>query len=217
MFLAKGSLGFILALFLFSAILTLGSYVSGKILLIGFTALCWLFLLFSLYFFRDPDRQIPDQENLIVSPADGKVIAISEDFEPELFGHKVNRISIFMSVVDVHVNRIPIDGLVTHFSYYRGKFFPAFQDIAATDNEQTVIGIENERCTIVFKQIAGILARRIVCEVRAGHRVVKGERFGLIKFGSRIDVFLPKDIEITVNVSDRVKGGESVIGKINEK
>ncbi len=214
---AKEGLGFILALLLFSVIITLGSWVSGNILLIGFTGLCWLFLLFSLYFFRDPERRIPEGDNLIISPADGKVIEIIEDYEPELLKKKVNRISIFMSVLDVHVNRIPINGLVAHFNYHRGKFFPAFQDIATTDNEQTVIGIKNDRCTIVFKQIAGILARRIVCNVREGRQVNKGKRFGLIKFGSRVDIFLEKEIQITVNVNEHVKGGESVIGKINEK
>lgn len=214
---AKDGLGFILALLLVSLILTLGSWVSGKILLIGFTVLCWLFLLFSIYFFRDPERQIPQGDNLIVSPADGKVIEIAEDYEPELLKKKVNRVSIFMSVLDVHVNRIPIGGLVTHFNYHRGKFFPAFQDIASTENEQTVIGIKNDSCTLIFKQIAGILARRIVCNVREGQQVNKGERFGLIKFGSRVDIFLDKDVQIKVRVNEHVKGGESIIGKINEK
>ena len=214
---AKDGLGFILALILFSIILTLGSWVSGKMLLIGFTVLCWLFLLFSIYFFRDPERQIPEGDDVIVSPADGKVIEVTEDYEPELVKEKVNRISIFMSVLDVHVNRIPVSGLVTHFNYHRGKFFPAFQDVASTDNEQTVIGIKNDKCTLVFKQIAGILARRIVCNVREGHQVNKGDRFGLIKFGSRVDIFLDKDIHINVSVNEHVKGGESVIGKINEK
>ncbi|HDP98109.1 MAG TPA: phosphatidylserine decarboxylase family protein [bacterium] len=136
-----------------------------------------------------------------------------EEVEEEIFfKQKVRLISIFMSVLDVHVNRMPIDGRVTYFNYQRGKFHRAFKDDASYENEQTVIGIENPRTRLLFKQIAGIIARRIVCPVREGWKVQKGERFGMIKFGSRVDIFLPNNVNLLVKLNEHVKAGETIIG-----
>jgi len=215
--LAKEGLSFIISVVLFSSIMSLGSWVSKNPLLIVVTVICWLFVIFSIYFFRDPARQIPDGKHTIVSPGDGKIISIEDVFEPEFFQGTVKRISIFLSVFSVHVNRIPMDGKVVYFNYHRGKFFPAFKEKASLDNEQTVIGIENDRCKLLFKQIAGIIARRIVCNVREGQEVIKGQRFGMIKFGSRVDIFLPAEVQITVKLNEHVTGGSSIIGIIHEK
>lgn len=214
---AKEGLGFIISAALFSAIMSIGSWVSGNPWLSIATIFSWLFVIFSCYFFRDPERQIPMGENNIVSPADGKIISIEEVTEPEFFQGRVNRISIFLSVFNVHVNRVPMSGRVVHFDYRQGKFFPAFKEKASLDNEQTVIGIENSQCKLLFKQIAGIIARRIVCHVREGRKVTKGERFGMIKFGSRVDIFLPLEVQITVKLNQYVAGGSSIIGIIHEK
>ena len=168
-----------------------------------------------MFFFRDPERVIPTDENVILSAGDGKVVEIKDVFEDHFLKSKAKQISIFLSVFDVHINRIPISGKVGYFQYVRGKFVQAYKSIASSENEQTVIGIENDQLKIVVKQIAGILARRIVCHIREGFSVTKGERFGMIKFGSRVDMLLPNHVEILVNVGDKVKGGETVIAKIS--
>ncbi|MFQ5676970.1 MAG: phosphatidylserine decarboxylase family protein [bacterium] len=165
-----------------------------------------------VYFFRDPERQIPAGTNEIVSPADGTVVDIREDFEREFLREQCTRISIFLSIFNVHVNRIPITGRVGYFRYQKGSFVNAYKSEASEVNEQTVIGIENGSVKLLFKQIAGLIARRIVCDVREGNTVTKGERFGIIKFGSRVDVFLPNSFEVKVQLKQKVKGGVSIIG-----
>jgi phosphatidylserine decarboxylase len=174
-----------------------------------------LFLLFSLfivYFFRDPERVVPTGDDLILSAADGKVISIKPIDDVEFIGKEGTLISVFMSVFDVHVNRIPIAGQVHYVKYNKGKFLPAFEDKASLENEQNELGLDTSRGKIILKQIAGIIARRIVCKVKTGDAVKTGERFGMIKFGSRVDLFLPKDAEITIKLHQKVKGGETVIG-----
>lgn len=209
---AKPGIPIVFVLFVFALIFTIGAHSARGVALSILAVFTWLFVFFSIYFFRDPERNVPDQENAIVSPADGKIIVIEEVFEKNFFQEKVRKISIFMSVFNVHVNRIPIDGRVVHFDYHRGKFYPAYKDEAAFENEQTSIGIENSRMKILFKQIAGIMARRIVCDVREGQNVTKGERFGMIKFGSRLDIFLPLNVELRVALHQKVKAGETIIG-----
>jgi phosphatidylserine decarboxylase len=167
---------------------------------------------FTAYFFRDPERTIPNVPDAVLSPADGKVIEIQNEFEKEYVKAPTTRISIFLSVFDVHINRIPMDGTIRYFRYHKGSFVKAYKREASSVNEQTVIGIENRKTKILFKQIAGILARRIVCHVREGGIVKRGERFGMIKFGSRVDIFLPKEFEIKVKLNQKVKGGLSIIG-----
>ncbi len=169
--------------------------------------------LFNFYFFRDPERVIPSGENLILSPADGTVVLIEEVEEPYYFKEKVLRVSIFLSVFNVHVNRIPVKGKVEFVKYIKGKFLVAFADKASEENEQSIIGIRHEKGKILFKQIAGIIARRIVYNVEEGDSVSAGDRFGLIRYGSRVDVFFPKNTKLNVKLKDKVVGGESILGE----
>jgi len=164
--------------------------------------------LFIAYFFRDPERLIPSEESAIVSPADGKVVGIVA--EPD----RTTRVSIFLSVFDVHINRAPVAGHVESVRYVPGKFKVAFDAAASAENEQNVLVIRSGSDKIKFSQIAGILARRIVCWKKPGDKVAKGERVGLIKFGSRVDIFLPEKVTLSIQLGDRVRGGASVIGRI---
>ncbi len=166
---------------------------------------------FFLWFFRDPDRIIPDADGVLVSPADGKVTAISPVMSN---GLPWLRISIFLNVFDVHVNRSPIRGIIREVQYKKGKFVNAMNAASAEQNEQNVVTVEGEGQTVVFKQIAGLLARRIVFTKKVGDLVARGERVGLIKFGSRVDVFLDSSSAIEVKVGDRVKGGSSVLAQM---
>lgn len=167
-----------------------------------------------LYFFRDPERKIPADVNEIVSPADGKVVLIKEVKDDIFLNSEAVQISIFLSVFNVHVNRIPVAGTVKYFQYMRGAFLAAFNHEASIKNEQTIIGIEYPKGKILFKQIAGLLARRIVFSNKVNDTVVKGDRCGIIKFGSRVDVIVQKNVDIKVKVGDKVTGGESVLGVI---
>jgi phosphatidylserine decarboxylase len=163
---------------------------------------------FFLWFFRDPERRIPAIQGAIVSPADGKITDISvvqENGEPR------TRISIFLNVFDVHVNRSPVTGVIEEVRYQKGKFVNAMDAVSAEQNEQNVVTVRGDAGTLVFKQIAGLLARRIVFTRKVGDRVERGERVGLIKFGSRTDVIFATDAEMKVRVGDRVKGGSSVL------
>ncbi len=168
--------------------------------------------LFFAYFFRDPDRTIPDDERAIVSPADGRVVAVTA-LDPNDPRSPV-RLSIFLSPFDVHVNRAPMAGRIAAVHHRRGRFLPALRAEASVENEQTEIRIVGEHAELILRQIAGILARRIVCWKRAGDFVHKGERIGVIKFGSRTDLILPPDVEILVRVGDRVLGGSTILARI---
>ena len=163
-----------------------------------------------LLFFRDPERAIPQEPGLIVSPADGKVVGVAETGDE---GDAAIRLSIFMSVFDVHINRAPVAGRVESVRYSPGAFLPAFNDKASQRNEQNRIEMDDGVRRLAMVQIAGLVARRIVCHARPGDRVERGQRVGLIKFGSRVDLYLPRGIELRVKVGDRVSGGSSVIGR----
>jgi phosphatidylserine decarboxylase len=167
---------------------------------------------FMAYFFRDPGRQPPTDSSLVVSPADGRVTRVGPIDE----GNPASAIlvSIFLSPLDVHINRAPIAGKITDVAYTGGKFLMATDERASLVNEQNALTIEGEKITVVCKQIAGILARRIVCWKRAGERVELGERFGMIKFSSRTDILLPHNVEVLVAKGSRVKGGTTIIGRI---
>lgn len=178
------------------------------------TFLAMLFTVFTFYFFRDPDRVIPDKENIIVSPADGRILAIDTVQETSFINGEAIKVSIFLSVFNVHITRIPISGTVKHLQYKKGKFLPAFADKASQENEQMIIGIETEKEKILFKLIAGLIARRVVCHLKENQTVTIGKRCGMIKFGSRVDIFLPKQTKILVKKGDKVKGGESIIGEL---
>jgi phosphatidylserine decarboxylase len=167
-----------------------------------------LLALFFLWFFRDPERTIPDAPGAVVSPGDGKVTDVAQVMAGE---EKRARISIFLSVFDVHVNRSPIAGTIRDVRYHRGKFLNAMNEASAEQNEQNVVTLEGDGQVVVFKQIAGLLARRIVFSPKVGDRVERGQRVGLIKFGSRVDVLLDTGATMQVKVGDRVKGGASVL------
>lgn len=168
---------------------------------------------FMAFFFRDPERQPPIDPDIVVAPADGRVTRV-RPVEEGNSGRSATVVSIFLSPLDVHINRAPIAGDVTNVSYTRGRFLMATNENASLVNEQNALTIKGERITIVCKQIAGILARRIVCWKRAGERVELGERFGLIKFSSRTDVLLPANVEVLVAEGSRVQGGTTIIGRI---
>ncbi|PYR59574.1 MAG: phosphatidylserine decarboxylase family protein [Acidobacteria bacterium] len=170
---------------------------------------------FFLFFFRDPERGIPAEDAAVVSPADGRVLvagpAIAEAAPPGTW----QQISIFLSPLDVHVNRVPVSGRVTRVSFTRGRFLPAYRHDAATTNERSEIWIDHGGQMVVVRQIVGILARRVVCRVQSGAEVRAGDRFGIMKFGSRMDVFVPLSATIMVAVGDSVRGGETVIAVLH--
>jgi phosphatidylserine decarboxylase len=188
--------------------------VEPRVFKYSIVALAVIFFGFTLNFFRDPDRTTPNGDSIVVSPADGKVIVVKKVQEQEFFKGAATQISIFMSPLDVHVNRIPVTGVVSHFRYVRGEFFAAFEDKASERNEQTIIGLENQSGKVLFKQIAGFVARRIVCNLKVGQTVSMGERFGMIKFGSRVDVFIPDNASVKVTVGDRAVAGETVLAEL---
>ncbi|RMG53977.1 MAG: phosphatidylserine decarboxylase family protein [Acidobacteria bacterium] len=167
---------------------------------------------FMAFFFRDPERLIPEDQQAIVSPADGRVVRI-EPLSPTDPSSPV-RISIFLSLFDVHINRAPISGQIKDVTYRRGAFKAAFRDVASEVNEQSIVTMEGHGLEITFKQIAGVLARRVVFRKRVGERVAKGERVGLIKFGSRVDVILPPGVQVVATVGEKVYGGTSIIARI---
>jgi phosphatidylserine decarboxylase len=167
-----------------------------------------LLAVFFLWFFRDPERVIPDSAGAVVSPGDGKVTDVSSIL---MNGVALTRVSIFLSVFDVHVNRSPMAGVIRDVRYQKGKFLNAMNPASAEHNEQNAVTVEGDGQTIVFKQIAGLLARRIVFTKEVGDPVKRGERVGLIKFGSRVDVLLDASSNLQIKVGDRVKGGSSVL------
>lgn len=170
-----------------------------------------LLLIFVLQFFRDPERTIPNEDRVIVSPADGKVVEIVEE-QDALLNEPFRRISIFLDIFNVHVQRTPVAGTIEKVKYNRGKFLNAASHKASLDNEQNAIIIHTGKEIVLVKQIAGLIARRIVCWAKAGDTYKIGERFGLIRFGSRVDIFLPLNSEIKVSLGDHVRGGSSIIG-----
>lgn len=178
----------------------------GAIIAAGLT----LFL-FTAFFFRDPERHVPDDPRAVLAPADGTVISIDEVDEPEYIGGRAVQVSIFMSPFNVHVNRFPVGGRVEYVRHIPGKFLVAFADKASDMNERTLIGVSHGGTRVFFKQIAGLVARRIVCPLKAGDSAVAGRRFGMIRFGSRVDVFLPAGVPVGVAVRQRVTAGETVL------
>ncbi|MCI0708156.1 MAG: phosphatidylserine decarboxylase family protein [Ignavibacteriae bacterium] len=188
-------------------------FIEPKGVKFGVIGLSVLLFAFTANFFRDPERSTPKGEKLVISPADGKVIVVKQAVEPEYFQGETTMISIFMSPVNVHVNRSPITGTVQHYRYVKGEYFAAFEDKASEKNEQTIIGMEGEHGKVLFKQIAGFIARRIVCNLKPGDSTTAGERFGMIKFGSRVDVFVPTSVAVNVKVGDITVAGETVLAE----
>lgn len=169
---------------------------------------------FLSFFFRDPHRAIPQNENLILSPADGKIVKIAPAPQEEKNKGRTQMVSIFLSLFDVHINRSPMKGKIIELKYVPGKFLPAFKKEASKVNERNIVEIENGNNTISLHQIAGILARRVVLWKKRGEYVNLGERLGLIKFGSRIDIFLPPHVLLRIKEGQRVKGGISILGEL---
>src|SRR5271169_6239761 len=198
--------GYLYALALIAAAILVGWFAKPAWALVPLSL-----ALFFLWFFRDPQRTIPDAAGAVVSPGDGKV---TEASIVTVCGEKQVRISIFLSVFDVHVNRSPISGIVREIRYRRGQFLNAMNQASAEQNEQNIVRVEGEGQVVVFKQIAGLLARRIVFNPKVGDRVERGQRVGLIKFGSRVDVVLDASAALQVKVGDRVRGGASVLARL---
>lgn len=182
-----------------------------------------LSLLFSLlfcyvaYFFRNPERLPPVGSQLVASPADGKVIFVGNSTEEEFLHQEMQKVSIFMSLFDVHVNRAPVDGTIKNMKYHRGRFMAAFEDRASEENERNCMHIETSKGqNIVLVQVAGLVARRIICYPGAGAFILKGQRIGLIRFGSRCDMYFPKGTQVRVKVGDRAVGGETILAELKE-
>jgi phosphatidylserine decarboxylase len=174
-----------------------------------------LFIIYTFYFFRDPERVTPADENAVVAAADGVVVEIEDMEEPEVVKQTMRRVAIFLSVFDVHTNRAPIDGTVTYTERRVGKMLDARHKDASKLNECRVWAIQNPRIgTVVVRQITGAIARRIVAWAQVGQTVAKGERFGMIRFGSRTEIYLPMTVEVTVKIGDRVQGGLTVIARM---
>jgi phosphatidylserine decarboxylase len=204
---AKEGLPFILVPLIFAVVAGAFGIISVAIGFLAITA-------FMVYFFRDPERVIPTGSDIIVSPADGRVTKV-QALDP---GSRESPIvvSIFLSPIDVHINRSPIAGTITEVAYTRGKFLMATDPRASLLNEQNSLTIQGEKITVVCKQVAGILARRIVCWKNPSDTLALGERFGLIKFSSRTDLIMPAEVDVLVKVGSRVKGGMTVIGRISK-
>jgi phosphatidylserine decarboxylase len=208
---AREGYPFIVPVVLVAILCWLLTYATHSAMGIVLALLATLAAGFFTYFFRDPERTPPPGENLILSPGDGKVIV--NETRTDGNGTQYQLVSIFLSVFDVHVNRIPVSGDVGAVKHIPGRFHRAFEPEAVTENERTEIVINSAFGAVRFSQVAGILARRIVCRLQLGDRVTRGERFGMIRFGSRVDLFLDPVVQIDVKLGDRVTGGVSVIGR----
>jgi phosphatidylserine decarboxylase len=200
------------ALPLFAAGILLLVFSAKSVALICIGAIFIVLGLFVCYFFRDPQRTIPTGTDVIVSPADGKVVEVIDELLDSQMGY---RISIFLNIFNVHVQRAPVAARIADVVYQPGKFYAAFRSDASVENEQNIIYLHAHRGTVVFKQIAGAIARRVICWKREGENIAIGERVGLIRFGSRVDVWLPMDTELQVKRGDLVKGGESILARWN--
>ena len=189
-----------------------GYFVSWWVGIIPF-----ILALFFTYFFRNPNRQIPHDPRVLVSPADGKVMEVVEVFEDTYLHQQCKKVTIFLSVFDVHVNRAPMAGEITFRQYTEGQFLPAYKDSVGYENERHTISIKNDRMEIVVTQIAGLLARRIVSWTDLGDTLEQGTLYGMIKFGSCTELFVPLDVDICVRKGQHVKGGETIIGRVKDE
>ena len=189
-------------------------FVDVKIVKYGVTGILALFLIFTLGFFRDPARKTPTGDNLIIAPADGEVVLIAPVREEEYLKSDAVQVSIFMSPLNVHVNRFPITGTVGYFKYVSGDYLVAYDEKSSLRNERTLIGVENANVKVLFKQIAGFVARRIVANVKVGDHAVAGVRFGMIKFGSRVDVIIPQSAAVRVRLGENTVAGETVLAVV---
>ena len=196
------------------------AFATAVLALLGITSLTLIGLVITFAicgFFRDPERVIPDQQGAVVSPADGKVVAASVVDNSLFYDGPTMKISIFMSVFNVHVNRVPYAGRVKEINYHPGKFIAANFDKASLENEHNAVLIETENgkhlCVV---QVAGLIARRIICRIKPGENVIRGQRFGLICFGSRLDVYLPANVKVNVVVGDKIQAGVTILARLED-
>ncbi len=173
----------------------------------------FLLTLFMCYFFRDPERDVPSQEDVFVSPADGKVFLVRDVREEKYLNAEMKQVSIFMSPLDVHVNRVPCDCTVKKVRHNKGRFAAAYREDSSITNENIEVVLGTAYGDILLRQVAGFVARRAVCRKKEGDRLSRGERYGMIKFSSRLDIYLPRNATVAVNVGDKVKAGETVVAK----
>ncbi len=202
--------------FLYIGILALITFVTALTVDPYWAIIPGVLAAFVTFFFRNPRRAVPDDETLVVSAADGRVMGVSEVYEDQFLEQDGIKVTIFLSVFDVHVNRSPIAGEIKFQQYTCGRFRPAYKESAGCENERHTIGLENGKMRVLVTQIAGILARRIVSWVTLGVTLERGERYGLIKFGSCTEIVVPRSVEILVKKGDKVRGGETVIGRLRE-
>ncbi|MBP2650065.1 MAG: Phosphatidylserine decarboxylase proenzyme [Firmicutes bacterium] len=202
--------------YLYISILAFMTVVVGLTVDIYWSIIPGVLFLFVSFFFRNPNRTIPEDVRLIVSPADGVVMGVSDVYEDQFLEEMAIKVTIFLSVFNVHINRSPIAGEIKYQQYTCGRFRPAYKESVGCENERHTVGIENEEVRILVTQIAGILARCIVSWVTLGTVLDRGERYGMIKFGSCTEIVVPKNVEVLVKKGDKVRGGETVIGRLCE-
>lgn len=206
-----------LASALLALVVTAGAVVTGAPGLTVLGVLLWLVVGVVVYFFRDPPRHPPLEEDVVLSPADGRVVAVCKEGAREFLSGESWRIAVFLSLFDVHIIRAPITGRVGYFRYQKGRFAPARREEAGRLNEQVVIGIEGRPHNVLLQMIAGVVARRVVCHPREGWCVEKGQRIGIIKFGSRVELTVPGDATVQVRRGQKVRAGETVIASIGRE
>jgi phosphatidylserine decarboxylase len=199
------------ALIISFVLISLGILINNNFIKFPLIIISILIIIFTLNFFRDPERTTPKKENIVVSPADGRILFVKDVIDDKFIKGKAKMVSIFMSPLNVHVNRIPISGKIEFFKYVEGDYIAAFEDKASEKNERTEIGIINPAGKVLFTQVAGFVARRIICNLKIGETVTIGNRFGMIKFGSRVDVIVPAEWQVKVKKDDNVTAGETIL------
>lgn len=213
---SKEGFGIIFTLAFFVLFLMALGYYRENVPILILSGIAFVLFVFTIFFFRDPKRTPPTDLNVIVSPSDGIVIEVEDCEEKEYIEGPVTRVSIFLSLFNVHVNYVPFSGTVDFLKYERGNYFRANTDDAFKKNAHTLIGLKTQHGKLVFRQSVGLVARRIVCHLRYGDKVKIGDKFGIMKFGSRMDVYFPDWAEVTVKVGDKLTGAESIIGEVIE-
>ena len=211
---AREGLPFILTLLALTALTALWARSGGWGIRATAPALFLTLTLFVAYFFRDPERHIPQDPLLVVSPADGKVMSVGPVADEHFMGETAIRVTIFLNIFNVHVQRAPLGGRVAHYDYRPGTFVAAWREEASRENERASLGIETDAGPLLVRQVAGLVARRIATYPREGDTVARGDRIGLIRFGSRVDLFLPPDWPVTVEPGDKVRGGETPVARV---
>jgi len=200
-----------IVLFIVFVLIVISIFSSSNYIRVPLILLAFLLAAFTINFFRDPERKVPEKSNIVVSPADGRVLFVKDVIDEKFINGRAKMVSIFMSPLNVHVNRIPISGKVEYLNYVKGNYIAAFEDKASDQNERNEIGINSSAGKVLFIQIAGFIARRIISEVKVGDSVTIGNRFGMIKFGSRVDIIVPEQWFVKVKKDDNVTAGETIL------